>query len=141
MVLPGRAHAFHEIRTRHASAGPRPLHAVLPMPAPRLSDNGHTVSLDLHGVPVHEAERLIERAARLAAERGRGRLTVVHGASTSSPLYRNRTIRHALYDLLDGGALGAYVTDAVRLEGSTLLALAPSGGSDPRPLSLADLRR
>lgn len=109
------------------------------MPLPRLSDNGHTVSLDLHGVPVHEAERLIERTARLAAERGRSRLTVIHGASTSSPLYRNRTIRHALYDLLDDGVLDPYVTDAVRLEGSTLLALAPSGTSDRRPISHADL--
>lgn len=109
------------------------------MPAHRLTDDGHAVTLDLHGAGVDEAEWLILRTAALATERGRSRLTVIHGASTSDPRYRNRTIRHALYDLLDDGALGDWVTDAVRLDGSTLLSLDAHGPPDQRPLSLLDL--
>ena len=106
---------------------------------PRLSDDGRSVTLDLHGARIVDAERMILDAVRLAASRGRDRLTVVHGASTSSALYRNRTVRHALYDLLDDGALDEWVTDEVRFEGSTLLGFAPSGRPDPRRITLADL--
>lgn len=105
---------------------------------PRLNDDGHTVTLDLHGATVDDAERLIRRTVSLAAERGRSRLTVVHGASTSDARYRNRTIRHALYDLLDEGAL-ADVTDAIRLEGSCLLGLSAAPRTDPQRLSIGDI--
>lgn len=104
----------------------------------RLHDDGHAVTLDLHGVTVAEAERLIRQTVRLAAARGRGRLTVIHGTSTSDRRYRNRTIRHALYDLLDDGALPD-VTSEFRNEGSCLLGLA-AAGHDPRRLTLADVR-
>lgn len=109
------------------------------MPIPHLQDDGHTVTLDLHGVRVDEAERFIRRTAALAAERGRHRLTVIHGASTSSALYRNRTIRHRLYDLLDDGALDAWVTSELRREGSTLLGLDRARSSDPQPLTSRDI--
>lgn len=109
------------------------------MPAPRLTDDGRTVTLDLHGVRVDDAERLILRTAALAAERGRASLTVIHGASTSSDLYRNRTIRHALYDLLDDGALGRWVTGEVRFDGRTVLALDVLTTPDTRRLSVRDL--
>lgn len=106
---------------------------------PRLNDDGQTVTLDLHGTRVAEAERLLLRATSLAAERGRRQLKVIHGASTSDTRYRNRTIRHALYDLLDDGALDRWVTDDVRFEGTTLLSLSLGGGSDARRLTLPDL--
>ena len=108
------------------------------MPA-QIRDDGHEVTLDLHGVTVGEAERLICRTAALAAARGRSRLTVVHGTSTSSRLYRNRTIRHALYDLLDSGALPD-VTSEFRSEGSCLLGLAAAPDRDERRLALVDVR-
>lgn len=118
----------------------RPLKlACPPMPAPTLHDDGQSVTLDLHGATVDEAERLIRRAVHLAAERGRHRLTVVHGASTSSRLYQNRTVRHALYALLDEGALSPPVTDAFRLEGSCLLGLPPAPTTDARRLSIRDV--
>lgn len=104
----------------------------------RLDDDGSTVTLDLHGVTVDDAERLIRHAVRAAASRGRGRLTVIHGASTSDTRFRNRTIRHALYDLLDHGALPE-VTSEFRNEGSCLLGLA-AGPTDSRRITLADVR-
>lgn len=107
------------------------------MPA-RLNDDGHTVTLDLHGVSVRDAVEMIRRTVRLAAERGRSRVTVVHGASTSDPRFRNDTIRHRLYDLLDDDALPD-ITDAFRLEGSCLLGLAPASTTDRRSLTLQDV--
>jgi hypothetical protein len=108
------------------------------MVRPRLTDDGRTVVLDLHGASVDGASELIRRVSALASGRGRGTLRVVHGTSTSDPLARNRTIRHALHDLLDAGELRPFVVDAVRDEGHTLLALAP-GTLDRRRLSSADL--
>ncbi len=104
---------------------------------PRLTDDGQTVTLDLHGATVADAEAMIRRAARLAADRGRSRLTVIHGTSTSSRLDRNRTIKHVLYDLLDAGALPD-VTSDFRGDGSTALGL-DAGRPNPQRLTLADV--
>lgn len=109
------------------------------MPVPTLLDDGQRVTLDLHGATVDEAERLIRRTVRLAADHGRRQLAIVHGASTSSRLYRNRTVRHALYDLLDSGALAPPVTDVFRLEGSCLLSLSSVPSQNPSRLSIHDV--
>lgn len=108
------------------------------MVRPRLTDDGRMVVLDLHGESVERGAALIRRVAEIAAGRGRVTLRVVHGASTSDPLARNRTIRHALYDLLDAGELRPWVVDAVRQEGHALLALAP-GVVNPKRLGASDL--
>ena len=107
---------------------------------PRLTDDGRTVEIDLHGVRVDEALAWVRAVAAEAARRGRGTLRVVHGAPTSDPTTRNRTIRHALHDLLDSRGLGSAVTDSVRFEGYTLLSLAAGGRRDPAPLTLAAVR-
>lgn len=104
----------------------------------RLDDDGRSVRLDLHGVPVDEAERLILRTVGLAVARGRTSVEIVHGASTSDVRYRNRTIRHTLYDLLDDGGLPG-VTSDFRREGSALLGLAAGSASDGRRLTLGDV--
>ncbi len=109
------------------------------MARPRLDDDGQTVTLDLHGARVAEAERLIVAAVVAAARHGRRTLRVVHGHSTTDPWGETRTIKSALHRLLDGGALSPHVTQSVRGEGHLLLGLAPA----PRPLAarlrLADL--
>lgn len=109
------------------------------MPSPKLEDDGHTVSLDLHGATVSEALRLVRATVREAARRGRNRVRVLHGSSTSSVLYRNRTIRHALHDLLDEGALDAHVTSAWRADDHLLISLDATAASDPTRLTLRDV--
>jgi hypothetical protein len=109
------------------------------MVRPRLTDDGRTVVLDLHGASVDDAVRMIRRVARLASGRGRATLRVVHGSSTSDPRARNRTIRHALNELLETGDLRPWAVDAVRAEGHTLIALA-AGTPDPARLGQADLQ-
>ncbi len=109
------------------------------MPFPRLDDDGHTVTLDLHGASVEDALALAVRLVREAARRGRSSVKVVHGHSTSSRLYQNRTIKHALHDLLDRGTLRNVVVHAWRAEGHLLLALDVTATSDPTPIRLRDV--
>ncbi len=106
------------------------------MPYPRLDDDGHTATLDLHGASVEEALALAERLVREAARRGRSNVKLVHGQSTSSRLYQNRTIKH---DLLDRGTLDDVVVYAWRAEGHLLLALDVTASSDPTPIRLRDI--
>jgi len=107
---------------------------------PRLTDDGRTVTLDLHGATVAEAERLTRAAAREAARRGRATLRVVHGHSTTDRWGETRTIKTMLHALLDDRALAPHVAQSVRAEGHAILGLAPSARPVAARLSLADLR-
>jgi hypothetical protein len=113
------------------------------MARPSVTDDGATVTLDLHGATVDEGLHLVRRAAALAAKRGRGSLRVVHGTSTSDPRARNRTLKHALHGLLDDGGLPEARGD-YRHEGHTLIALGLGldlgARRDPTPIRLPDLR-
>ncbi|WP_457651365.1 Smr/MutS family protein [Rhodocaloribacter sp.] len=109
------------------------------MPYPRLEDDGRTVTLDVHGTTVEEAVRVVRATLREAVRRGRDRVRVIHGSSTSSALYRNRTIRHALYELLDAGALDAHVTSAWRTDDYLLLSLDVTVAPDPTRLTLRNV--
>ncbi len=107
---------------------------------PRLDDNGTTVTLDLHGASVNDALDLIRRTTALAAERGRTTLRVIHGSSTSDALARNRTIKHALHDLLDDGDLPEAQSD-VRFESETLISLPLTSTRSSAPIRLLDVNR
>jgi hypothetical protein len=106
---------------------------------PRLSDDGSIVTLDLHGARVEEALTLVRRTVDTARARGRSAVRVVHGTSTSDSLARNRTIKHALLDLLDDSGLPG-ITDTVRFESETLLSLPLAATRNSSPLRLLDLR-
>ncbi|HYE96654.1 MAG TPA: Smr/MutS family protein [Rubricoccaceae bacterium] len=105
----------------------------------RLTDDGATVVLDLHGATVEEALRAARRALVLAMGAGRHRLDLVHGASTTDPYGAQRTIKSALYDWLDAG-LPAGVHHGQR--GDSRLSLYLDVTARPRPgrLTLRDLR-
>lgn len=109
------------------------------MPSPRLNDDGHTVTLDLHGASVEEALDLAVRLVREAARRGRSSVKLVHGQSTSSRLYQNRTIKHALRDLMDRRTLDDVVVHVWRGDGHLLLALDVTASANPAPIRLFDL--
>ena len=82
---------------------------------------------------------LVHKALTAALLRGRTSLRVIHGSSTSDPRARNRTIKHALHDLLDRNALPS-VVQALRRENETLLGLPLGRRPDPARLHLTDLR-
>lgn len=108
------------------------------MATPDLEDDGQVVTLDLHGATVDEALDLTYRTLRLAEERGRSRLTLIHGSSTTgrSP---TRTIKEALHDLLDQGDLGAHATSVRRSRDSLTLMLDLTASTDPTPIRLRDV--
>lgn len=106
---------------------------------PTLTDDGRAVTLDLHGARIAEAEHLARRAAQEASGAGRSTLRIVHGASTTDWDGGNRTVKTALLDLLDSGALDAWVASEHLTEGAMLLGLSASGVPDRRRLTIGDL--
>ena len=110
------------------------------MAYPRVDDDGQTVTLDLHGASIEEAVDLARRCVREAARRGRHTVKIIHGQSTSSGLYANRTIKTALYDLLDRGTLSDAITHAWRADGHLLLSLDVTVASNATPIRLLDIR-
>ncbi|MEM8602053.1 MAG: Smr/MutS family protein [Bacteroidota bacterium] len=102
----------------------------------RLSDDGSTVTLDLHRVRVGDAESLIRRTIELAGERGRSTVRLVHGSSTSGG--GARTIKHLVHTLLDEGAL-PFVSSAFRTQDYAILSLGLGTRRDPRRLTLNDV--
>ena len=108
------------------------------MAPPTLDDDGTTVTLDLHGLTVDEALDVTFSTLRLAEDRGRSRLKVIHGSSTTQG--QRRTIKSALHDQLDRGPLGAHTTNVVRARDALTLALDLTASSDPTPITLRDVR-
>jgi DNA-nicking Smr family endonuclease len=106
---------------------------------PSLRDDSGTVTLDLHGATVREAEALADATLREAAARGRSSVTLVHGSSTSSDQYRNRTIKHAVQDLADAHPT---VTNALRSQNRLRCSLdvTAAAGDDAAPLTLRDVQ-
>lgn len=109
------------------------------MGTPQLDDDGRVVTLDLHGATVNEAIDMTYRALRLAEDRGRSRLKLIHGSSTTTD-GAGRTIKSALHDLLDRGELGHHATNVIRSQDTLVLALDLTASSDPTPIQLRDVR-
>lgn len=110
------------------------------MPGPILHDDGSSVSLDLHGMSVDEALHLARALIREASRRGRQIVKLIHGTSTSSTLYRNRTIKHELQSMLEDRDVSSYVSTQWQDEGVLLLGIA-AHGSDPARIRIGDIMR
>lgn len=109
------------------------------MPTPQLEDDGRVVTLDLHGATIDEALDLTYRTLRLAEDRGRSRLRLIHGSSTTQA-GADRTIKRALYDRLDQGALGAHASNVMRQRDTLILGLDVTAANDPTPIRLRDVQ-
>jgi len=108
------------------------------MASPHLDDDGTAVTLDLHGATVDEAVDLSLRTVRLAADQGRTRVKLIHGASTTRQ-GAYRTIKRALHDLLDDGAFAPHASEGWRAKGHLMLSLSVTTSSDPTPITLRDV--
>jgi DNA-nicking Smr family endonuclease len=104
----------------------------------RLTDDGTTVVLDLHGATVEAALRAARRALALAVRTGRHRLDLVHGTSTTDPYGDRRTIKTALHAWLDD-ATPPGVQSALRGDTRLLLYLDVTARPRPPRLTLRDL--
>jgi DNA-nicking Smr family endonuclease len=107
------------------------------MPTPTVKDDGSKVTLDLHGLTVDEAVDVTYSTLRLAEDRGRDRLKVIHGSSTTQG--HRRTIKRALHDLLDQGDLAAHATSVLRSRDPLTLVLDLTASTDPTRITLRDV--
>jgi hypothetical protein len=107
------------------------------MPSPKLSDNGTTVTLDLHGLTVDDAIDVTYATLRMAQDRGRAQLKVIHGQSTSDG--SRRTIKQELYALLNRGALCSNGANVIRQRGHFVLALDLTARRDTTRIRLRDV--
>lgn len=104
----------------------------------RLSDDGSTVTLDLHGAHIEPALRAARRAASLCAARGRHRLVLVHGTSTTRVADPRPTIKRTLHAWLDAG-LPQGTTHAERADIHLTLTFDLTSRRDSRRLTLRDV--
>lgn len=103
----------------------------------RLSDDGSTVVLDLHGARVDEALGAARKALSRAVRAGRHRLDLVHGTSTTDVHEARPTIKRALHAWLE--AMPAGVRQAQRGEAVLSLYLDVTARPDARRLALRDV--
>ena len=75
----------------------------------RFDDNGTDVTVDVHGLSVNEAMGLIDRILQEAHRRGRTRVVVIHGSS-STDVGGRRTIKTELEKQLADGAYATWVS-------------------------------
>ncbi len=106
---------------------------------PSVRDDGSAVTLDLHGATVDEALDITYRTLYLAEERGRQKLKLIHGSSTSRGNGAARTIKRALLDLLDAGTLSAHATATWQARDYIVLALDVTVPSDPTRIQPQDV--
>lgn len=104
---------------------------------PKVDDDGSMVTVDLHGLTVDEAIDVTYQTVRLAQDRGRASVKLIHGWSTTKP--GRRTIKTALHDLLDEGMLGASATNVIRSRSHIVLSLDLTVSSDPTRINLSDV--
>lgn len=109
------------------------------MATPQLKDDGSKVTLDLHGLSVDEAIDLTYSTLRLAEDRGRNRLKVIHGSSTTQA-GQHRTIKSELHALLDRGSLAAHATTVVRSRDTLTFVLDLTAPSNPTPIEIRDVQ-
>jgi DNA-nicking Smr family endonuclease len=109
------------------------------MATPALEDDGSIVTLDLHGLSVDEAIDLTYSTLRLAEDRGRNRLKVIHGSSTTQG-GSHRTIKSELHDLLDRGSLASHATSVVRSQDTLTFVLDLTAPTNPTPIELREVR-
>lgn len=107
--------------------------------APRLEDDGQTITLDLHGARVAEAERLTEAVVIEAARHGRAIVRLIHGVSTSEWGDGRRTIKSAIHEMLDDVGFLRHVASVIREDGHVLLGIAPAPRPIPGRVRLKDL--
>lgn len=109
------------------------------MPFPTVDDDGATVTLDLHGATLREAERLLKRCLRLAAARGRGTLRIIHGTSTAETDPHRPTIKSLVAEILARRETADYITERFRFEGHTTVSLIPGGDDIRTPIRMTEL--
>ena len=73
-------------------------------------DDGSVITVDLHGCSVDDALYIIRRSIQEAYHRGRTKVDVIHGGSTSTGTNRDRSIKNELQKAIDRGMLSQWTS-------------------------------
>ena len=108
-----------------------------------LRDDGSVVTVDVHGCGVPDALAIIKRSIQEAHRRGRSRVDVVHGFSTSDQFGYERSIKNEFKRHLDAGDYRAWVAGSYEdvSGGRTSLALNLGPNSNPARIKPGDVAR
>ncbi len=109
------------------------------MPYPTISDDGRTVELDLHGATVSQGMSLVANTIRMAINRGRSTVRIVHGSSTSDTDQFAATLKHKLHDAFGSGRFGGTVNHL--FSDTYIIVSLPGGSSDHHKISIFDIDR
>lgn len=106
-------------------------------------DDGTSVLVDLHGCSVDEAIYVIGGALSLAFSRGRSKVDLIHGTSTSDSFGYTRTIKNEFERRFSAGEYDEWVSGRVQdpSGGRTSLAIKIGSKQDPRRIREIDLVR
>lgn len=87
---------------------------------------------------MEEAVDLTYGTLRLAEDRGRNRLTLIHGSSSTTG-GQDRTIKTTLRNLVDQGDLGLHANSVLQSRDKLTLVLDLTASSDPTRIELKDV--
>lgn len=104
-------------------------------------DDGTTVTVDLHGCTVSDGLYIIGRTVQEAHRRGRMKVDVIHGTSTSRAYSRARTIKNEFRRRLDAREYDEWVSghNESSSGGNTSLWLNLGSNSDPSRIKVTDV--
>ncbi len=107
----------------------------------RFQDDGTTVTVDLHGCTVRDGLYIARRCVQEAFRRGRSKVEVIHGSSTSRGSDHERTIKSRLMQELEAGGLSewasGHVTDPAG--GRTTIWIMFGANANPARMRAADV--
>ena len=105
----------------------------------RFLDDGTSVLIDLHGCSVDQALYIVGRTLNEAFRRGRSKVDVIHGTSTSDSFGYTRTIKNELERRLLAGEYDAWVSGRVQDPSGGRTSLAVKIGSKPDPRRIREM--
>lgn len=102
----------------------------------RFEDDGTNVTVDVHGCSVADALYIVRRSVQEAFRRGRARVIVIHGLSTTSRA--ERTIKSELERRLANAEFDAWINGSTQdnVGGRTTLWISIGGPRNSSPIKV-----
>jgi DNA-nicking Smr family endonuclease len=104
----------------------------------KFNDDGTTVTIDLHGCSIDDGLYIIRRTLQEAHHRGRSRVEVIHGSSTSDLHGYTRTLKNALRQGVDAGDYAEWISGHVESTDGGRTSLWLKLGSSPNSARISE---
>ena len=104
-----------------------------------IQDDGELLTVDLHGFHLEKAESIVRKCVKEAYYRGRDRIKIIHGSSTSSLQFENSTIKFKVRTILQEQALQEMLNQVVQQDDCCIASLNPDFEIDRSKISSIDI--